>query len=90
MGNAQIEQKRAVEAGYWHLYRFDPRKDTPFSLDSKAPAASLRDFLTSEVRYSSLMRSFPERAEALFEQAEKQAAARYEQLVRLGEIYGKK
>ena len=90
MGVSQLEEKRAVEAGYWHTYRFDPRKEESFTLDSKAPTASYRDFIMNEVRYSSLTRSFPERAEVLFDKAEKNAVARYNHLLRLGELYGKK
>src|SRR5690606_12064394 len=90
MGNAQQEGKKAVQAGYWHLYQFDPRKEEPFSLDSKEPTESYRDFITGEVRYSSLLRTFPDRAEELFAQAEKDAAARYQHLLRLAELYNKK
>ena len=79
-----------MEAGYWHTYRFDPRKEEAFTLDSKAPSASYRDFIMGEVRYNSLTRSFPDRAEQLFEKAEKNAAERYEHLVRLGALYGSK
>ena len=90
MGISQQEEKKAVEAGYWNLYRFNPNSDTSFTLDSKAPTASYRDFIMGEVRYNSLTRSFPERAEKLFSEAEKNAADRYAHLVRLGELYGKK
>ena len=91
MGVAQLEEKKAVAAGYWNLFRFDPRLveqgKNPFSLDSKAPSASYRDFIMSEVRYSSLLRSFPERAETLFTKAEAVAADRYEQLTRMTKLY---
>ena len=90
MGISQLEEKKAVEAGYWHLYRFNPEKEESFSLDSKEPTAAYRDFIMGEVRYNSLTRSFPDRAEALFEKAEANAAARYDYLVRLGQLYGKK
>ena len=90
MGISQLEEKKAVEAGYWHNYRFNPSKDEPFSLDSKAPSASYRDFIMGEVRYNSLTRSFPDRAEALFTAAEKNAANRYEHLLALGQLYSKK
>ncbi|WP_300409610.1 pyruvate:ferredoxin (flavodoxin) oxidoreductase [Lagierella sp.] len=87
MGQAQNQQKRAVEAGYWHLYRFDPRlKDegkNPFTLDSKEPTGSFQDFIKSEVRYTSLKRSFPEDAEVLFKEAEEDARERYESYVRM-------
>ena len=87
MGNAMAEEKRAVEAGYWHLFRFDPRLaekgENPFQLDSKAPSADYKEFIKSEVRYSSLMRAFPDRAEVLFDKAEKNAAEKYEHLEKL-------
>lgn len=90
MGCTQLESKKAVEAGYWHLYRYNPvLKDegkNPFILDSKEPTASYKDFLMSEVRYSSLTRSFPDRAEVLFEMAEKSAKERYEGYKRLANI----
>lgn len=86
MGISQTEEKRAVAAGYWHLFRFDPRLadegKNPFMLDSKAPTESYQDFIMNEVRYNSLKRSFPERAEVLFAQSEKDAKAKYESLVK--------
>ena len=90
MGISQLEEKKAVEAGYWHTYRFDPRKDEPFTLDSKAPTAPYRDFIMGEVRYNSLTRSFPERAEVLFEKAEENATNRYAYLQKLGQLYNNK
>lgn len=87
MGTSQNEEKRAVEAGYWHLYRFNPTlKETeknPFSLDSKEPSASFREFILGEVRYASLLKAFPEHAEALFEKTEQDAKERYESYKRL-------
>jgi pyruvate-ferredoxin/flavodoxin oxidoreductase len=87
MKGAQTEEKRAVAAGYWHLFRFDPRLEeqgkNPFQLDSKAPTADYQEFITSEVRYSSLARSNPERAAELFAKAEKSAKAKYAKLVRM-------
>ena len=84
MMGAQNEEKRAVQAGYWHLFRFDPRLadegKNPFQLDSKAPTADYKEFLNSEVRYSRLSRSYPERAEQLFDKAAKDAKEKYEQL----------
>ena len=78
MAFAQEESKLAVKSGYWHLYRFDPRRkergENPFVLDSKAPSLPLRDFLQQEVRFTALARTFPEKAEELMAQAEKQAA----------------
>lgn len=89
MGSSQLEEKRAVEAGYWHLYRYNPalkaEGKNPFILDSKEPTASFRDFIMGEVRYSSLTRTFPERAEKLFELAEKSAKERYETYKKLAE-----
>ena len=85
MATAQTEEKRAVESGYWHCFRYDPRLakegKNPFTLDSKAPSASYRDFIMGEVRYNSLARSNPTRAEELFEKAEENAKEKYEKLV---------
>ena len=87
MSIAQTEEKKAVQAGYWKLFRYDPRRaaegKNPFQLDSKAPTASYRDFLMGEVRYNSLTRSFPERAEKLFAASEADAKRDYEHLVAL-------
>jgi pyruvate-ferredoxin/flavodoxin oxidoreductase len=86
---AQTEEKKAVEAGYWHLFRYDPRRaiegKNPFQLDSKAPTASYEDFIMGEVRYNSLARSNPERAKELFAKAVKNAEEKYEKLVKLAE-----
>ncbi len=91
MVNCQAEMKKAVECGYWNMFRFNPAAKAegknPFTMDSKAPTTSYRDFIMNEARYASLTRSFPERADALFTQAEETAMARYEHLVRLGELY---
>ncbi|HIR03465.1 MAG TPA: pyruvate:ferredoxin (flavodoxin) oxidoreductase [Candidatus Scatovicinus merdipullorum] len=90
MSIAQAEEKKAVAAGYWNCFRFDPRLadqgKNPFMLDSKAPTASYRDFIMGEVRYNSLTRAFPERAEKLFAQAEEGAAKKYQHLKRLAEL----
>ncbi len=89
MTAAQAEEKRAVEAGYWHLFRYDPRLEAegknPFQLDSKEPKASYEEFIMNEVRYSSLARSNPERAKELFAFAEKTAKEKYAKLVKLAE-----
>ncbi|SMG11329.1 pyruvate:ferredoxin (flavodoxin) oxidoreductase [Dethiosulfovibrio salsuginis] len=81
MGRTQHQSKKAVDAGYWHLYRYNPMAEeegkNPFTLDSKEPKESFRDFIMSEVRYSSLVKTFPEVAENLFEVAEKDAKRRY-------------
>ncbi len=75
---AQSEQKKAVQSGYWHIYRYDPRLadegKNPLTIDSKAPTMSYRDFIMGEVRYNALSRSNPERAEMLFDRAEMQAS----------------
>lgn len=79
MSSTQSESKKAVEAGYWHLYRYNPLlKENAFALDSKEPTASFKEFLRGEVRYSSLERTFPEIAEVLFDQAEQAAKEKYE------------
>lgn len=87
MGTSVRQEERAVKSGYWHLYRFDPRLTAegknPFTLDSKEPTESFRDFITSEVRYTSLQKKFPEQAEELFEAAEKNANIRYENYKRM-------
>ena len=89
MSGAQNEIKRAVEAGYWHMYRFNPllkeEGKNPFILDSKEPTASFQDFIANEVRYSSLKRTFPEVAEELFAKTEQDAKERYESYKRLAE-----
>ncbi|NLY77599.1 MAG: pyruvate:ferredoxin (flavodoxin) oxidoreductase [Tissierellia bacterium] len=89
MGNSIEQEKRAVESGYWHLYRFDPRRKeegkNPFVLDSKEPTRPFRDFLETEVRYTSLKRTFPEIAEELFKVAEEDAKDRYEKYKRMAE-----
>ena len=80
MGKTQAQAKRAVEAGYWTLYRYNPQLaeqgKNPFTLDSKEPTASFQEFIRSEVRYSALARQFPETADALFAKAEADAKAR--------------
>ena len=94
MANCQAEMKKAVDCGYWNMFRFNPAAKAegknPFTMDSKAPTASYRDFIMNEARYSSLTRKFPERAETLFNKAEATSVARYEHLLRLGELYSKK
>jgi pyruvate-ferredoxin/flavodoxin oxidoreductase len=88
MGKTQLEEKLAVEAGYWHNYRYNPLLEAegknPFVLDSKEPDWSkFQDFLKGEVRYTSLQKSFPEEADKLFKQAEEDAKWRYNSYVRL-------
>lgn len=90
MGIAQLEEKKAVEAGYWNIFRYDPRLadegKNPFMLDGKAPSASYRDFIMGEVRYNSLTRAFPERAEKLFAEAEAGAEKKYAHLQQLASL----
>lgn len=85
MGKTIEEEKKAVETGYWHLYRFNPelkaQGKNPFVLDSKEPTRPYREFLDGEVRYTSLKKLFPERAERLYEEAEQNAKDRYESYV---------
>ncbi|HHV61509.1 MAG TPA: pyruvate:ferredoxin (flavodoxin) oxidoreductase [Firmicutes bacterium] len=89
MSLSQREGKRAVEAGYWPLYRYNPalaeEGKNPFILDSKAPVGDFREFLMGEVRYASLKKQFPERAEELYAKAEKDAQARLAQYQRLAQ-----
>ncbi|MBQ1860546.1 MAG: pyruvate:ferredoxin (flavodoxin) oxidoreductase, partial [Clostridia bacterium] len=80
MAKVQDEMKRAVEAGYWHLYRYNPNAEKKFTLDSKAPSMPYEEFLDGEVRYASLRRTFPENADELFAEGAKLAQERYEKL----------
>ena len=87
MGNSQLEEKRAVAAGYWGMYRFNPELKAegknPFSLDSKEPTESFREFILGEVRYASLAKLFPEQAEQLFVKTEKDAMERLDSYKKL-------
>lgn len=85
MQNVQEEMKRAVQSGYWHLYRYDPRKEHPFQLDSKEPTMDYTEFLDGEVRYASLRRTFPENATTLFSQGASDAQVRYEKYKSMSE-----
>ena len=89
MSNSQAEEKKAVDAGYWHLYRYNPEKvgtdANPFTLDSKAPTASYKDFILGETRYASLKKTRPEIADTLFDLSEKENAERLERYKRLAE-----
>ena len=84
MKNCQAEMKKAVECGYWNMFRYNPalkaEGKNPFTLDSKAPTTSYRDFILGEARYSALTRSFPTRAEELFKKAEEKSIDRYDEL----------
>jgi pyruvate-ferredoxin/flavodoxin oxidoreductase len=91
MGKTQEEEKRAVESGYWQLYRFNPMLENegknPFQLDSKEPDWSkFQDFLNGEVRYTSLRLAFPEEAAVLFKEAERNAKWRYKSYVRMASM----
>jgi pyruvate-ferredoxin/flavodoxin oxidoreductase len=94
MATAQAEEKKAVEAGYWHLYRYNPalknEGKNPFSLDSKLPKIdeNYENFLMGEVRYNALARQNPERARMLFDSAIANAKDRYDYLTRLVALYG--
>ncbi len=91
MQNCQLEMKKAVEAGYWQMFRYNPalkaEGKNPFTLDSKEPTGSYIDFIKNENRYSRLAASNPERAEALFAQAEATAKAKYERLTKYSKLY---
>ena len=87
MTNCQGEMKRAVDCGYWNLFRYDPSAEKPFALDSKEPADGYRDFLMNEARYARLTNEFPDRAEELFAKSEANAKARYEHLLKLKKLY---
>ena len=78
MSGVQQEMKRAVDAGYWHLYRYDPRSEHSFTMDSGDATIPFREFLDGEVRYASLTRTFPDRAELLFEAGARAAKEKYE------------
>ncbi|MFR8866507.1 MAG: pyruvate:ferredoxin (flavodoxin) oxidoreductase [Lachnospiraceae bacterium] len=92
MSKAQTEEKLAVEAGYWHTFRYNPalkaEGKATFSLDSKAPTGDYKAFLNGEVRYNALARFNPERAEELFAKSEETAKERYEYLNKLITLYG--
>lgn len=91
MANCQLEMKRAVDCGYWNLFRFNPDAKkagkNPFTLDSKAPTGGYQEFLMNEARYSALTRSFPDRAKVLFAESEESAKERYSHLMKLIDLY---
>ena len=91
MTNCQSEMKKAVDCGYWNMFRYNPalkaEGKNPFTIDSKEGTESYRAFIMNEARYSSLTRSFPERAEVLFQKAEDTAKARYQHLLKLKDLY---
>ena len=91
MANCQAEMKKAVEAGYWQMFRYNPalkaEGKNPFSLDSKEPTGSYQDFIGGEARYTRLAQAFPERAKELFSKAEAAAKAKFERLKKLVDFY---
>ena len=88
MQNCQLEMKKAVDAGYWQMFRYNPTKETDkLTIDSKKPEGDYISFIKSETRYARLEQSFPERAAQLFEKADETAKARYERLVKMSELY---
>ena len=91
MMNCQLEMKKAVECGYWNLFRYNPalkaEGKNPFTLDSKVPAGGYQEFLMNEARYNRLTREHPERAEKLFKENEEAAMARYQKLVKFVDFY---
>ncbi|HPE96070.1 MAG TPA: pyruvate:ferredoxin (flavodoxin) oxidoreductase, partial [Bacillota bacterium] len=90
MANCQNEMKRAVAAGYWQMFRYNPllkaEGKNPFTLDSKEPTADYIEFIKSETRYSRLAQSFPDRADTLFTKAQKLAEDKYLSLKKLSEL----
>ena len=91
MGRAQANIEKAVKAGYWHLYRYNPQLKAegknPFTLDSKEPTESFREFLMGQVRYAAIAKQFPDVAEELFSMAEENAKERYNNYKRLAENF---
>ena len=77
MGRTQEEMKRAVDSGYWMLYRYNPDQEKPFTLDSKPPVIPYTEFLDGETRYAALRRTFPENAEKFFVKGGSDAQKRY-------------
>ena len=88
MSQSQAEIRKAVNAGYWPLYRFNPDAEKPFTLDSKEPTESYQDFIRGETRYQTLLKMFPEAAEKLFAQNEEDAKARLESYKKKVEAQG--
>ena len=89
MQNCQLEMKKAVEAGYWQMFRYNPTLETnKLIIDSKEPTGDYVDFIKSETRYARLVQAFPEKAEKLFAQGAENAKAKYERLQKLSNLYG--
>ena len=88
MQNCQLEMKKAVEAGYWQMFRYNPTLESnKLSIDSKEPSADYVDFIKTETRYARLAQSFPERAADLFAKADANAKAKYQRLLKMGKLY---
>ncbi|MBQ9468367.1 MAG: pyruvate:ferredoxin (flavodoxin) oxidoreductase [Clostridia bacterium] len=87
MQNCQLEMKKAVDAGYWNMFRYNPAAETKLVIDSKAPTADYIEFIKSETRYARLAQTFPQRAEELFKKAADHAAAKYDRLQKMGKLY---
>jgi pyruvate-ferredoxin/flavodoxin oxidoreductase len=88
MQNCQLEMKKAVDAGYWHMFRYNPTlENNKLTIDSKTPTGDYTAFIKSENRYARLAASNPERAEALFAKAEASAAAKFDRLERMKKLY---
>ena len=88
MQNCQQEMKKAVAAGYWNMFRYNPTLEhNKLTIDSKEPSASYQEFIANEARYARLAQSFPERAADLFAKAEENAKNRYDRLIRMGKLY---
>jgi pyruvate-ferredoxin/flavodoxin oxidoreductase len=91
MQNCQLEMKKAVEAGYWHMFRYNPAAKAegknPMTIDSKEPTADYVAFIKNETRYQRLAMAFPERAEELFAKAADNAKAKYDRLQRMAKLY---
>ena len=88
MQNCQLEMKKAVDAGYWQMFRYNPElTENKLTIDSKEPTGNYVDFIKSETRYARLVQSFPEKADALFAKGEENAKAKYDRLKQLAELY---
>ena len=90
MGKAMDEEKKAVDAGYWNLFRFNPAAENKFTLDSKAATVPYQEFLDGEARYTALKKVNPDKADRLFKAAAENAEKRFAHLQGLVELYSKK
>ena len=89
MQNCQLEMKKAVEAGYWQMFRYNPTLESnKLIIDSKEPTADYVEFIKSETRYARLVQAFPEKAAELFAQGADNAKAKYDRLKKLADLYG--